>query len=47
MGDACDDRDGDGLFDYVDNCPAVANASQLDTAFQAIAKQVGELRVVQ
>lgn len=31
--DACDsfvDRDGDGLVDEVDNCPAVANANQAD-----------------
>ncbi len=25
------DRDGDGVFDWLDNCPAQANASQLDT----------------
>ena len=28
---ACDDVDGDGICDDSDNCPLVANASQLDT----------------
>ena len=30
MGDACDDFDGDGWFDSVDNCPAVSNQDQAD-----------------
>jgi subtilisin family serine protease len=30
VGDACDDRDGDGPFDTFDNCPDVANADQAD-----------------
>ena len=32
IGDACDaDKDGDSVMDNVDNCPLVANPSQLDT----------------
>ena len=30
------DTDGDGVFDATDNCPAVANASQLDTELDGI-----------
>lgn len=30
IGDACDDSDGDGIFDDVDNCPSVSNSSQAD-----------------
>ena len=30
IGDVCDDSDGDGIFDSVDNCPKNANADQSD-----------------
>jgi len=28
VGDACEDADGDGFDDYLDNCPGVSNADQ-------------------
>lgn len=36
IGDACDDSDGDGIFDDTDNCPTVANPDQSDLDFDGI-----------
>jgi hypothetical protein len=36
VGDACDDRDRDGLLDMYDNCPGTANPSQGDHDYDGI-----------
>src|SRR5439155_22940090 len=36
VGDACDDRDGDGVVDASDNCPDVANPDQADADHDAV-----------
>ena len=41
VGDACEDSDGDGVFDFEDNCPQTTNPSQIDTDGDGIGDEDG------